>query len=518
MLLADQGAKHSQISRGGNHNMSQPARSHQDWEYTPKVGTTLNVGGGSGVTRTVEYTPKVATTLNVGGGSGVTRTVEYTPKVGTTLNVGGGSGVTRTVEYTPKVGTTLNVGGGSGVTRTVEYTAKVGTTLNVGGGSGVTRTVEYTPKVGTTLNVGGGSGVTRTVEYTPKVGTTLNVGGGSGVTRTVEYTPKVGTTLNVGGGSGVTRTVEYTPKVATTLNVGGGSGVTRTRSHQDCGVHSQGGHYINWVAAESPGLWSTLPRWALHLMWVVAAESPGLWSTLPRWALHNGGSGVTRTVEYTPKTVEVDEPNVTVEVYRAPGGKARTFLVDDRLNGVLQKEFELVILWLGSNAIKGNSKVEAIVEDIRKVVETWQATCQCDELTDNNVDRILNSISEVQYDWMEDPQDFANKLKCKYAILEAKSKYPGEIPRRDKIIKKKLLRGLPSHSKEKLELFMDEQIPLKKFIERVETERAIAIGRDADKMFTVNQPRQPSEITPASPSSPPNTQEQSQELSASQSE
>ncbi|KAG0695833.1 hypothetical protein GWK47_026772 [Chionoecetes opilio] len=110
---------------------------------------------------------------------------------------------------------------------------------------------------------------------------------------------------------------------------------------------------------------------------------------------------------------------------------------------------------------------------------------------------------------MEDPQDFANKLKCKYAILEAKSKHPGEIPRRDKIIMKKLLRGLPSHSKEKLELFMDEQIPLKKFIERVETERAIAIGRDTNRMFAVNQPRQPSEITPTSQSSPPNTQEQS---------
>ncbi|KAG0718597.1 hypothetical protein GWK47_052139 [Chionoecetes opilio] len=74
-----------------------------------------------------------------------------------------------------------------------------------------------------------------------------------------------------------------------------------------------------------------------------------------------------------------------------------------------------------------------------------------EELTDNNVDRILNSISEVKYDWLEDPQDFATKLKCKYAILEAKSKHPGEIPRRDKIIKTKLLRGLPSQIKAKLE-------------------------------------------------------------------
>ncbi|KAG0723362.1 hypothetical protein GWK47_005543 [Chionoecetes opilio] len=44
----------------------------------------------------------------------------------------------------------------------------------------------------------------------------------------------------------------------------------------------------------------------------------------------------------------------------------------------------------------------------------------CEELTDNNVDKILDSISEVKYDWLEDPQDFATKLKCKYAILEAK--------------------------------------------------------------------------------------------------
>ncbi|KAG0713759.1 hypothetical protein GWK47_015517 [Chionoecetes opilio] len=79
-----------------------------------------------------------------------------------------------------------------------------------------------------------------------------------------------------------------------------------------------------------------------------------------------------------PQTVEVDAPNVTVEVYRAPGGKIRTFFSDDRLNGILQKEFELVILWLGSNDIKEASKVGNIVEHIRKVVETVQATCRCE--------------------------------------------------------------------------------------------------------------------------------------------
>ncbi|KAG0710638.1 hypothetical protein GWK47_022385 [Chionoecetes opilio] len=80
----------------------------------------------------------------------------------------------------------------------------------------------------------------------------------------------------------------------------------------------------------------------------------------------------------------------------------------------------------------------------------------CEEQTDNNVDRILNSISEVKYDWLEDPQNFATKLKCKYAILEA-VKTSRRNSRRDKIIKTKLLRGLPSHSKDKLEFYMDEQ-------------------------------------------------------------
>ncbi|KAG0715241.1 hypothetical protein GWK47_012404 [Chionoecetes opilio] len=126
--------------------------------------------------------------------------------------------------------------------------------------------------------------------------------------------------------------------------------------------------------------------------------------------------------------------------------------------------------------------------------------------------------ASVKYDWLEDPQDFATKLKCKYAILEAKSKHPGEVPRRDKIIKTKLMRGLPSQSREKLEFFMDEQFPLRKFIERVETERAIAIGRDTNRISRGKPEPAAVRITPASQSIPPNKQEQSQELSASQSE
>ncbi|KAG0699041.1 hypothetical protein GWK47_000230 [Chionoecetes opilio] len=44
----------------------------------------------------------------------------------------------------------------------------------------------------------------------------------------------------------------------------------------------------------------------------------------------------------------------------------------------------------------------------------------CEELTDNNVDRILNSISEVKYDWLEDPQDFATQMQIRHTGSKVK--------------------------------------------------------------------------------------------------
>ncbi|KAG0712014.1 Protein canopy 1 [Chionoecetes opilio] len=111
---------------------------------------------------------------------------------------------------------------------------------------------------------------------------------------------------------------------------------------------------------------------------------------------------------------------------------------------------------------------------------------------------------------------FSQVESCSEDLEERKRILMARMDPPDKIIKTKLLRGLPSQSREKLEFFMDEQIPLRKFIERVETERAIAIGRDTDRIYAVNQNLQLSVITPAPQSTLPNKQEQSQELSASQ--
>ncbi|KAG0700926.1 hypothetical protein GWK47_025431 [Chionoecetes opilio] len=89
-----------------------------------------------------------------------------------------------------------------------------------------------------------------------------------------------------------------------------------------------------------------------------------------------------------------------------------------------------------------------------------------------------------------------------------------DLEERKRILMLRVDPQLPSQSKEKLEFFMDEQFPLRKFIERVETERAIAIGRDTNRIYDVNQTRQLSKITPVSQSIPPNKQE----LSASHTE
>ena len=87
-----------------------------------------------------------------------------------------------------------------------------------------------------------------------------------------------------------------------------------------------------------------------------------------------------------------------------------------------------------------------------------------------NFDRAWQEIDCACYDWAESPQAFTNDFICKYAILE--TRFAGEkLPNRDKTIKRKLWQGLTQESKNRLEGFLDEDYPLKRFIDRVEHER-----------------------------------------------
>lgn len=114
-----------------------------------------------------------------------------------------------------------------------------------------------------------------------------------------------------------------------------------------------------------------------------------------------------------------------------------------------------------------------------------------DEFSDANLDKAYACISQIKYDWLDDPQSFANNIKCRYSVLEAK--FPsGSLPRMDKVIKKKLLLGLPGYCRERLEIFVEDSIPLKRFIERVETERLIAMSKESDPIKVVDEKLSPS--------------------------
>lgn len=122
----------------------------------------------------------------------------------------------------------------------------------------------------------------------------------------------------------------------------------------------------------------------------------------------------------------------------------------------------------------------------KKKFETWEKFKDflMSEFSDTNLDKAYTHISQIKYDWADDPQTFATEVKCKYSVMEAK--FPkGSLPNMEKVIKRKLLLGLPSHCKERLEIFTEESISLKRFIERVETERLIVMSKEADPIRKV---------------------------------
>ncbi|MPC61619.1 hypothetical protein E2C01_055693 [Portunus trituberculatus] len=52
-----------------------------------------------------------------------------------------------------------------------------------------------------------------------------------------------------------------------------------------------------------------------------------------------------------PQNLEV-APDVRLRVYRSPGARAASFLENQELHRVLRHQFNLAILWLGSNDVR----------------------------------------------------------------------------------------------------------------------------------------------------------------------
>ncbi|XP_064093851.1 uncharacterized protein LOC135206363 [Macrobrachium nipponense] len=93
--------------------------------------------------------------------------------------------------------------------------------------------------------------------------------------------------------------------------------------------------------------------------------------------------------------------------------------------------------------------------------------------TDTNIAQAWQEIEIERYSIYEAPRAFVDRMKCKLSAFEMK--FPKDsFPKADSLVKKKLYRGLSSTSQERLKDFLDNRIPLERFIEFVEYEYHLA--------------------------------------------
>lgn len=76
-----------------------------------------------------------------------------------------------------------------------------------------------------------------------------------------------------------------------------------------------------------------------------------------------------------PEELNLEDERINVTVFRAPGGLAKRFFDDGRLTSILHNEYELVIIWIGSDDIKEDVRVNDVVKDIVAVVESTEVPC-----------------------------------------------------------------------------------------------------------------------------------------------
>ena len=102
--------------------------------------------------------------------------------------------------------------------------------------------------------------------------------------------------------------------------------------------------------------------------------------------------------------------------------------------------------------------------------KTLKKFLQTEFIGELSFDSVWEELESQHYDWENSPQAFSHNIICQYATIAIK--FPKEkIPSRDRFIKRKLLDGMPQASKGKLSSFVEDEIPLQKFMQRLETER-----------------------------------------------
>ena len=96
-------------------------------------------------------------------------------------------------------------------------------------------------------------------------------------------------------------------------------------------------------------------------------------------------------------------------------------------------------------------------------------------------------MNDLKYTYDEDPIEFVTRLKCKLALLEVQTK-SGEVPNTEQLIKNKLLKGMPKESRDRLELYLDQNVTLKKFMSKLDNERIVVLAQQRDNVRTIEPP------------------------------
>ena len=131
-------------------------------------------------------------------------------------------------------------------------------------------------------------------------------------------------------------------------------------------------------------------------------------------------------------------------------------------------------------------------EDVKKIMS--QNFC-----SSHSLPQVWRELEGEKYHIDEEPRAFVNRITCKYSAIE--QKFPNaHIPSRDKLIKKRLYKGLPPRSQSLLSDFLDGETPLQEFIEMIENERdKTFMGNMAGNIpvFTVKPDKPESQVTPS---------------------
>ena len=116
-----------------------------------------------------------------------------------------------------------------------------------------------------------------------------------------------------------------------------------------------------------------------------------------------------------------------------------------------------------------------------------------------NFDTAWQELTALNYDWLDAPQAFMHKFICKYGAIE--SRFPSNsLPNRERLLKRRLWKGMPKAARNRLEEFLDEAYPLKQFIERLSHERVLMLESNDNPMLAVKATDTPS--TPTTSTNP----------------